>query len=856
MPLSVALSPNGRYLATLNAGYGSVESDNKQSISILDLQTNQVRDFPDDRLAVKSRQTYFLGLAFSSDGSRLFASMSSIRDPGGEKEGSTGDGIASYSFANGAITPERFLKMPMLRIQPGQVAAPANLNIPEGEQISYPAGIAMVKNSSGDQILVANNLSDDAALIDAGSGKVINRFNLSTSKVVPSSFPYTAVADREGKKGYVSLWNASRIAQLDLSDGKVVRMIPLHPPKLLGSAGSHPSAMAFSRDERRLFVALANRDEIAIVNTLTAAVSYLRVRLPGQIYGGVYPNALAVNDSGTRLYVALGMANAVAVVDIARKAKVMGFLPTGWYPAALASHDGELFVASAKGSRTGPNFALDPKSPCARAHLAYAYINCLLKGSIIRFAASSENELSAQTRRVLDFNGMLTAKKQLHFARGKNPIRHVIYVIKENRSYDQVFGDMAEANGDPSLVLFGEDVTPNHHKLAREFGILDNFFASGEVSGDGHNWSTSAIGSDYLEKTIQTAYRDERTYDYEGENTNRIPLEDGLPDVNEPGTGYIWSNVARHKLTYRHYGEFVATQWCASKNQPRELLQFPAGKCSRGSVNKGETLPLPWNVKSAFPWPVPVLVRNIATKPELRGHFDPYYPDFNTWFPDQLRADEFLREFHGFVKARERGQGAELPNYVLLRLPNDHTTGEKALAPTPAAAVADNDLALGRVVDAVSHSAYWDDTAILVLEDDAQDGADHVDAHRTIALVISKYSPSSAEKPVVDSNFYTTVSMVRTLEELLDLPPMNNNDAQAPAINSLFSGNGRHRPFTADYQNLQNGLISKTNPANAPGAKASAEMDFTHADSANTAVLNAIIWRNRKGDMAPPEANK
>jgi hypothetical protein len=229
----------------------------------------------------------------------------------------------------------------------------------------------------------------------------------------------------------------------------------------------------------------------------------------------------------------------------------------------------------------------------------------------------------------------------------------------------------------------------------------------------------------------------------------------------------------------------------------------------------------------------------------LRGHFDPHFPDFNLEYPDQLRADEFLKEFQQFVKAREsgKGPGQRLPNYVLVRLGNDHTSGTKAGLASPRAAVADNDLAVGRVVDAVSHSPYWNDTAILILEDDAQDGPDHVDAHRSIALVISKYSPASAEKPVIDSNFYTTVSMMRTLEMLLGLPAMNNNDANSEPI-ALFSGNGQHQPFTADYRNLESGLLYEVNRRDAPGAKESAEMDFTHADRADTKKLNAILWQD------------
>jgi hypothetical protein len=239
------------------------------------------------------------------------------------------------------------------------------------------------------------------------------------------------------------------------------------------------------------------------------------------------------------------------------------------------------------------------------------------------------------------------------------------------------------------------------------------------------------------------------------------------------------------------------------------------------------------------------------SKAALRDHYDPLYPDFETAYPDQLRADEFLNEFDEFVRAHSDGKGTELPQFVLLYLPDDHTAGTRPGYPRPTASVADNDLAVGRVVDAVSHSPYWDDTAIFILEDDAQDGADHVDAHRSTALVISKYSPSSPQKPFVDSRFYTTVNMVHTIETLLGLPPMNQNDAYAPVMAPLFTG-GDQPPFTADYANRDNGTIYQANTPQSPGAKESAKMDFSHPDAADNKLLNAILWRDRKGDTPMP----
>lgn len=402
--------------------------------------------------------------------------------------------------------------------------------------------------------------------------------------------------------------------------------------------------------------------------------------------------------------------------------------------------------------------------------------------------------------------------------------------------------------------MYGEAITPNQHQLARQFGVLDNFYDSGEVSGDGHVWSMAAITSDYTEKTWQIGYRgDEHTYDFEGVVGGGVPLQEGQPDVNEPSTGYLWSNAERHGLTHRNYGEFVFTQWC---DGGEKKAYVPSPPCGRVAVHSGEPLPPnvgePHGAASLWPWPVPLMARDVPTKPQLPDYFDPHYPDFRIEYPDQLRVDEFLNEFTQFVLARRRGGGRELPQLVILRLGNDHPLGTNTSLPAPEASVADNDLAVGRVVEALSHSPYWDDTALLILEDDAQDGGDHVDAHRSKVLVISKYSPSSSDHPVVDHNFYTTVNMVHTREMLLGLPPMNQNDAEAAAMAPLFSGSGNQPPSTADRINLRNAALYGVNSPDAPGAKESSRLDFSDADRADAAVLNAILWRESKGSVAIP----
>lgn len=877
-PATIALSPDGRYAALLNNGYCTQQAQAHQSIAILDLTTNQLSDFPDARLSDTAHQTYFIGLAFSSDGGHLYASMGSITDPTGAKPGNTGNGIAVYKFENGKVAPERFLTIAPQKIAAGKKVAFGVRKTVAGTAIPYPAGLAVISGRGSDELLVANNLSDNVVLLDSSDGRVLQQFDLSTHEMIPSSFPYTVVATRDGRRAWCSLWNSSRVAELDLEKGTVTRWIPLLEPKDPVAPGSHPTDLLLSPDGKWLYVALANADAIAAVDTATGDVIHLSsTNLPRQEHAGTYPSALAQSLDGSRLFVADASLNAVAVFDTAVLARpgisfplpreALGFIPTDWYPSALAVHGDDLLIATAKGEGAGPNGGIS-QLKSERRHREHPYIPTLTYGSLSRLNIRTlEGHLPELTQRVEESNLFLSDPGKITFRAGSNQIRHVIYILKENRTYDQVFGDLKVngqkvGNGDPSITMYGAEVTPNQHKLALQFGVLDNFYDSGEVSGDGHDWSNAAITSDYNEKTWQITYRGkEHIYDYGGTVGDEFPLELGEPNVDDPGTGYLWDNLASRGLTYRDYGEYIAGVWCKkakkSAASPKEGTPSPySAECERPVVHKGEPLPpdvgQPHGSPSPWPWDVPLLKRMKPTKAALRGHFHPLFPDFNTEYPDQLRADLFLNEFDEFVRARKAGKGVELPAFVLLYLPDDHTHGTTPGKPRPAASVADNDLAVGRVVEAVSHSPYWDDTAIFVIEDDAQDGADHVDAHRSIALEISKYSPGSAQQPFVDSRFYTTVNMMHTMETLLGLPPMNQNDAYAPVMAHLFSGPGKQPPFTADWSNRDNGLIYQTNPARGQGAVQSAKMNFSRPDAVNTAVLNLILWRDRMGSTPMP----
>jgi DNA-binding beta-propeller fold protein YncE len=869
LPMMTAWSPDHRYLAVVNAGFSTVESNYEQSIAVLDTETGKLADFPDERTGIGSAQTLYNGLVFSADGTHLYASIDSLKEP------ETGNVIAVYGFNGTSLTPERTITVPLQKLASGHVQNKFGKGIPGGMAIPAPTGLAAVESSTGaEQILVADEFSDDVLLIDTASGNIVTRFDLATHSTVPSEYPIAVIASRDNRRAFVALWNGSAVAELDLTSGKVVQRLPLLPPDVATAPGSHPTAFALGRDGKTLYVALANRDAVATVHLDKERMQLagtFNTQLPGQHYFGAMPDALTLSEDGATLYAANSGANAVAVFAASKSkggsgAAAKGFIPTEWYPTALAIKGNHLYIATGKGRGTGPNVPPQPQpaNPSAnqsrRMQRPHTYIGTLLYGSLATVDVdAAKHDLPQLTKETVASNMMKAAAEHLKFQGSANPIHHVIYIIKENRTYDQIFGDLGAGNGDASLTMYGQSITPNLHKLALRFGVLDNFYDSGEVSGDGHVWSNAAITSDYTEKTWQQSYRGSaRVYDFEGVVEEGYPLQEGISDVNEPASSYIWTDLARHGKSLYHFGEYISTKFCTESKEETQQKTPLAGtpepapeQCKVAAIHKGEAIPANYGGGvSAYPWAIPLIAKNIATKAELEGHFDPLFPDFKLNFPDQLRVEEFQTHFRKWVADREQGKDT-MPQFVMLRLPNDHTAGTTPGMPTPQASVADNDLAVGRAVDLVSHSPYWDDTAFFILEDDAQDGADHVDAHRSIALVVSKYSPHNAQ-PVVDSTFYTTVSFLRTMEDLLGVPPMNNNDALAPLIAPLFTGAGDQSGFEADYSNRDNGLIYTANSPKAPGAKESSKMDFTHEDRADARKLNVILWRDAMGNKPVP----
>ena len=854
-PATMVVSPDGRYAAVLNQGFGTEESGLRQSIGILDLANNELHDYPDDRLEQRKSHSYFIGLAFSTDGKHLYASMSSAAD----------GGIAVYKFEEGRVTPERFIKIPAQRLAPGKTLTYETGDTPADRASPYPAGMAVLASASGDRLLVANNLADNVVLIDAASGEILKAFDVSVSRYIPAAYPYTVVTNLAGTKAWVSLWNASSVAELDLKSGKITRRIALWRPSDPVAPGTHPTVMLLTRNEDLLYVAMANAgvpeaDGIAAIDLRTGTLlRCYRTGLGKDDAAGTAPVAIALSMHEDQLFAASASLNAVAVFDIKNGGhssassipedpRPVGFIPTEWYPSALAVAGEDLLIASAKGESSGPNNMKATIQSSANPY-GHPYIASRLAGSLQRLHLSEiQKHLAAYTQRVEDDNLLHATGGKIDFAGGKNPIRHVIYILKENRTYDQIFGDLPAGDGDPSLTLYGAEITPNEHRLALQFGVLDNFYDSGEVSANGHLWSDGSATSDYMEKIWPPIYRhSERPEDFGS------ALEQGIPDADDPGTGFLWDNLARHKFTYRIYGEMLSIIWCRDEmTEASKLASAPSSvDCPSAELNKGDPLPEnvgnPRGAPSPWPWAVPRLKRAVATKKAQRGHIDPLFPGFEVDYPDQLRADEFLREFDAYVKARRTAKG--LPQFIQLYLPNDHTGGTRAGGPTPRASVADNDLAVGRVVDAVSHSPYWGDTAIFVVEDDAQNGADHVDAHRSTALVISKYSPDLPQ-PFVDHHFYTTTGMVRTMEALLGLPPMNLFDAHAPVIKAPFAGAGNQPPYEVDDRNQRNGLLYQINDSAAAGSKESAAMDFSAPDKADALALNAILTEDAKRNVA------
>lgn len=583
--------------------------------------------------------------------------------------------------------------------------------------------------------------------------------------------------------------NSGTISVVDLKSGKQIREIEV---------GLHPSGMVLSPSHLRLFVACSNSDLIYVIDTRTdEVIERISVRREAGLPFGSSPNALAISADGQTLYVANGTDNAICTIQLGSPSRVLGFIPTGWYPGSvlLDETSGLLFVANVKGvgSRNQKTQAAGFNS---HDHL----------GSVSIIPIPDEQKLSEQSAQVLANNSLV---KELVSSklRTLGKFKHVVYIIKENRTYDQIFGDLPQGNGDPDLVFFGKEVTPNHHKLAEEFVLLDNYYCSGILSADGHQWTDEAYVTDYIEKFFGDF---SRSYPYDG--------DDALAYAS---SGFIWDNVLRNGLTFRDYGEFV------------EAIIEPAD--ATFSDIYSDFVNGTQNVK----------IRAKANLEQLQPYLCPSYVGFPNKVPDVYRAAEFIKELKAFEKS------GDFPNFSILLLPSDHTSGTSPGLPTPRAAVADNDVALGQIVEAISKSKFWKETCIFVTEDDPQAGLDHVDGHRTVGMVISPYT----KRKEVVSTYYSQINMVRTMEEILNIPPMNQMDLAAEPMFDCFTEQPDFRPYEALPNNIPldelNPPLVKLSGMQLHWAKKSLEQDLADVDRIDEDTFNRIIWHAVKGYDVP-----
>ncbi|MFN2531319.1 MAG: bifunctional YncE family protein/alkaline phosphatase family protein [Pyrinomonadaceae bacterium] len=925
----------GRYLIGVNSGYGvqfnAATNRGQQSLAVIDLIARPAPVVVQN-VYFPSPQSVNVGLVFAPepDQDGTYAMYAS---------GGFENKIWIFTFDPHSRTPitptspgpNTAVGAPFIDVTGFSKAAPSPRYNAERAPV-YPTGLSI--SPDGKTLFVANNLADSLGVVrDLRGSRKLETVSLVGHAARASAhftYPYSALAipvDRirprqlQPLKIYVSLWNDNSVA--------VVSFVDSQPRVSYVMVGHHPTAMIEDPHRHRLYVVNSDDDSVSVIDTDTdREVKRIDVRVSEAAPPGNSPEGLALDSEGKTLYVANAHSNSLAVIDLSFEKRaetgalggVRGFIPTGKYPSAVTVVGSRLFVGNGKGtgvenssvisnnSGQAPNTPNDrfPRGTGRAMAQGGQYSVSVVSGNISVINEPSDPQLAQYTQQTMRNNGLIKLSDPKQFQRP--PIKHVIYIIKENRTYDQVFGDIesagdgSHADGDSDLAILGngeaaarfdgtrQQITPNHRALALRFGLFDRFFANSEASPDGHNWSTAAFSSDYVDKAFRWEYsRRGRGYDYEGFNRlpnyepirgarplfersvnaedvanfmrQFVPYLHGSRDVAEPGTLYLWDAAARAGLTYRNYGEFIAT--------------ISAADVAAIKTNRSKSYPDVTETVSAFP-----------TKKTLEGHYSNAFRNFDLDTPDAMTVDSYraakesgaapgafitktreeplfngvsrvgawLEDFQGFVADREAGRPDRMPNLSVMRLPNDHTDGLRARAPTPQFYVADNDYAVGLLVEAVSSSPYWKDTAIFIVEDDAQDGPDHVDAHRTVALVISAYNRPG----VLVHDIHTTVSMIRTIELLLDMSPMNQLDATAVPID-VFRSEADLRPYHALFPNVS--LLNLTTPpprdsVTAYWMKKTEEQDLSHADMADPQILNHIIWASVRGRVSMPQVSR
>lgn len=736
LPLNIAVAPNRKWMAVTNNGQG------KQSLQLIDVK----RQILLHHLEVP---TAWLGLAFGSDSRTLYVS------------GGNTNAILRYrveqqklvlkdTIALGKAWPERI--------------SPAGLCIDDRKGVLY----------------VVTKENHSLYVIDTRNKRILQRDFLGKEA-------YTCALSPNRKSLYITLWGGNQLLEWDTETRQLRRSIPV---------GDNPNDFILDKKGRFAYVACADDNSVSVVDLrLGKTVETLVATLFPDAPTGSTSNGVALSGNEKTLFIANADNNCLAAFDVSKPghSQSKGFIPTGWYPTCVRRVGSTLFVANGKGFTSFAN-PYGPNPMRRKTKVVYQqgsnqeipeqYIGGLMQGTLSMIDIPQTAQLEEYSRQVYRNSPYTKAREKEAEGEAGNPIprrvgdpspiKYVFYIIKENRTYDQVLGDMREGNGDSSLCIFPEKITPNQHALAREFVLLDNFYVSAEVSADGHNWSTAAYANDYTEKTWVTSYGGRGgEYVYEGQNP-----------IAHPKGGFIWDHCRRAGISYRTYGEF------ADDGQP-----------------------------------------NI---PALAGHFCPYFTSWDTRVKDITRVEQWKRDFDSLVAIRQ------LPQFNSLRLINDHTEGLRKGAPSPYAQVADNDLAVGQFIEYLSQSPVWKESAVFILEDDAQNGSDHVDAHRSIAFVVSPYT----RRRYVDHTLYSTNSMLRTLELIIGLPPMSQHDAAATPMWRCFTATPDLTPFKARPANVD---LEEINTADNDLSRRFETFDLSKEDRVPDLEFNQLLWKALKG---------
>ena len=766
-PMSSAVSSNGKYLLVLNGGY------NPPSVSVIDIAARR-------ELGRTALPDAWLGLTFGPKGNTVYV--------GGGSKGTIYE--LTLNAENGALTRTR----EFTAISNGGKGAPF---------------IGDVAVSPDAHLLYAADLYNDGiAVVNLQSGQVIDHWKTGRR-------PYRILVAPGGRRLFISSWADGTVTQLDANSGTEISKTRVGPHATDMLLLSKPAPTEEGRTENiaRLFVAASNTNNVYSFGVTREGnltpLETINLSLTPMHPLGMTPSALAVDGGGNRLFAVCSDANAVAMVNISQpQSSVLGFIPTGWYPTTVtALQDGGLVILNGKGlgSRANPDGPVPTKKnqPLYEGGpvVSPGYVGHIQTGTAQFVKAVADEDVSAYTETVRRNSpyrdemiyGPIEDEQTAFFANTQghaSPIRYVIYVIKENRTYDQVLGDLNKGNGDQSLTLFDEQITPNLHQLARDFVLYDNFYENADVSAEGHNWAAAAIAPDYTVKTWPNEYAGrKKNYDFEG----------GEP-ANTPPAGYIWNNALQAGITVRSYGEWAQNIPLKQVTGTRQIAKL--------------------------------------RDPALTPYTDMNYRGFDLEYSDVDRAKEFIREWKEF---EAKGQA---PQISIVRMGNDHTSGTKAGALTPLALNADNDYAVGLLTEAVTHSKLWGSTAIFIIEDDSQNGPDHVDSHRAPAWVISPYTQRSA----LDSTMYNQTSILRTIELIVGLRPLTHFDAAARPMFASFSRQPNTKPYTAITAKTS---LTERNAGSGIGAKESAQMDFSDPDRVDDDKMNDVLWKAIKHSTPP-----